>query len=154
MKNRGHERDFVIDRLHSGGVITNYYCTSSCGHCLYFCSPKWKKEYIETGKVKYVFMDFPLESIHPKALKAHEAGNCSGDQGKYWEMHERIFENNRALALKDLKGHAETIGLNLEEFQECMDSGKHESEIRKDLAEGKKAGVRGTPTFFDSQPTR
>jgi protein-disulfide isomerase len=93
-------------------------------------------------------MDFPLESIHPKAFKAHESGNCAGDQGKFWEMHERIFENNRALELKDLKGHAETIGLNLEEFQECMDSGKHVDEIRKDIAEGKKAGVRGTPTFF------
>jgi predicted DsbA family dithiol-disulfide isomerase len=63
-------------------------------------------------------------------------------------MHERIFENNRAMELKDLKGHAETIGLNLEEFQECMDSGKHAAEIRKDIAEGKKAGVRGTPTFY------
>lgn len=93
-------------------------------------------------------MDFPLESIHPKAFKAHEAANCAGDQGKYWEMHERIFENNRALGLKDLKGNAETIGLNLEEFQECMDSGKHASEMREDIAEGKKAGVRGTPSFF------
>lgn len=93
-------------------------------------------------------MDFPLESIHPKALKAHEAANCSGDQGKYWEMHARIFENNRALELKDLQGHAETIGLNLEEFQDCMDSGKYADEIRKDIAEGKTAGVRGTPTFY------
>ena len=49
MKNTGYEKDFVIDRLHSGGVITNYFCTSSCGHCLYFCSPKWKKDYIEIG---------------------------------------------------------------------------------------------------------
>ena len=49
MKNTAHQKEFVIDRLQSGGVITNYFCTSSCGHCLYFCSPKWKKDYIEKG---------------------------------------------------------------------------------------------------------
>ncbi len=54
MKNPGHEEDFVIDRLHSGGVITNYFCTSSCSHCLYFCSPKWKKDYIETGMLAQI----------------------------------------------------------------------------------------------------
>jgi len=54
MKKSGHKEGFVIDRLHSGGVITNYYCTSSCGHCLYFCSPKWKKDYIETGMLAQI----------------------------------------------------------------------------------------------------
>ena len=67
MKNPGYEEDFVIDRLHSGGVITNYFCTSSCGHCLYFCSPKWKKDYIETGMLAQILEEIRnlgCNSIH------------------------------------------------------------------------------------------
>ena len=54
MKNAEHEKGFVINRLQSGGVITNYFCTSSCGHCLYFCSPRWNKDYIEKGILKEI----------------------------------------------------------------------------------------------------
>jgi len=109
---------------------------------------KIDEEYIKTGKVKYVVMDFPLESIHPKALKASEAANCAGDQGKYWEMHEILFANNKALSPEDLTKHAEAVGLDMPKFQECLDSGKQAAEIRKDMAEGSTAGVRGTPTSF------
>lgn len=110
--------------------------------------PQIEKDYIKTGKVKYVVRDFPLESIHPQAFKAHEAANCAGDQGKYWEMHDRLFTNQKALGLKALPGHAEVVGLDLPTFEACLSSGKHSSEIRADLAEGIKAGVRGTPTFL------
>ncbi|MFQ5902498.1 MAG: DsbA family protein [Candidatus Binatia bacterium] len=103
---------------------------------------------METGKVKYVFIDFPLESIHSKAFKAHEAANCAGDQGKYWEMHDRIFTNQRTLEAKELSEHAGSIGLDLSTFEQCLNSGKHATEIRNDMAEGVKAGVRGTPTFL------
>jgi protein-disulfide isomerase len=92
-------------------------------------------------------MDFPLETIHKKAFKAHEAANCSGDQGKYWEMHERIFATKK-MTENDLTQHAQTIGLNMQKFNECLDSGKHATEIRKDIAEGRKAGITGTPTFL------
>ena len=110
--------------------------------------PQIEKDYIETGKVKYVVRDFPLESIHPQAFKAHEAANCAGEQGKYWEMHNRLFANQRALGLKALPGHAKAIGLDLPTFEVCLSSGKHSSEIRADLEEGIKAGVRGTPSFL------
>jgi protein-disulfide isomerase len=110
--------------------------------------PQLEKEYIKTGKVKYVFMDFPIESIHKRAFKAHEAALCAGEQGKYWEIHDRFFSNRRALAPKDLLNHAESLQLDMEKFRTCLDGGKHASEIRQDIAEGRKAGVRGTPTFF------
>lgn len=110
--------------------------------------PRIERDYIKTGKLKYVFRDFPLESIHKEAFKAHEAANCAGEQGKYWEMHALLFANQRALRLEDLPRHAGVLGLNLPTFERCLDSGKHAIEIRKDITDGVKAGVRGTPTFF------
>ncbi|MCH7923672.1 MAG: thioredoxin domain-containing protein, partial [Nitrospinae bacterium] len=82
--------------------------------------PKIEKEYIETGKVKYVFRDFPIKQLHPNAFKAAEAANCSAEQGKYWEMHARLFANQRALGPEDLSGHAEALGLDLSKFQPCL----------------------------------
>jgi len=98
--------------------------------------------------VKYLFFDFPLESIHKNALKAAEASRCAGDQGKYWEMHDQLFANFNALEMADLVRHATTLNLDLLKYQECMDSGRYGNEIRKDMLEGQKATVRGTPTFF------
>jgi len=108
---------------------------------------KIKEKYIGSGKVKYVVMDFPLERIHPKALKAHEASNCAHEQGKYWEMHSRLFAA-KSFEVDDLKGYAQELGLDAAAFGECLDSGRYEKEIRKDMVEGRKAGVSGTPAFF------
>ncbi len=100
-----------------------------------------------TGKLKHVFMDFPLP-MHRDAQKASEAGLCAGDQGKFWEMHDKLFENSRALGAKDLPKYAEAIGLDAKKFQECLDDGKHAEVIKKRMAEGQKAGVMGTPAFL------
>ena len=110
--------------------------------------PQIERDYIKTGKVKYVFRNFPIESIHKEAFKAAEAANCAGEQGKYWEMHARLFAHQKALSPKDLSGHAQALGLDMPEFQQCLDSGKHATEIRNDIAEGQKSGVTGTPIFF------
>ena len=97
--------------------------------------------------MKYVFFDYPLESIHPYALKAAEAVQCAGDQDKLWEMHDRLFANQNALTLAQLKAHAEAIGLDGASFNTCLESGKHESQIRSDMAVGAKLGIRATPSF-------
>lgn len=110
--------------------------------------PQIEKEYIKTGKLKYVARDFPLEAIHKDAFKAAEAAHCAGDQGHYWEMHTRLFANQRALGPKDLPQHAQTQGLDVPKFQRCLESGKYAARIRKDLEDGQKAGVTGTPGFF------
>ena len=110
--------------------------------------PQLEREYIASGKLKYVFRNFPIESIHPQAFKAHEAANCAGEQGKYWEMHDRLFANQNALGLKDLPNHAKALVPDMPKFQQCLDNGKHASKIRSDLADGQKAGVQGTPSFF------
>ncbi len=110
--------------------------------------PQIESEYIKTGKVKYVVLDFPLESIHKNAFKAAEAARCAGEQGKFWEMHDRLFANQQALASNNLPQHAQALGLDVPKFQHCLDSEKYAADIRKDLAEGQKAGVTGTPGFF------
>jgi len=103
---------------------------------------------VKSGKLRYIVRDFPMERIHPQAFKAAEGAHCAGDQGKYWEMHLLLFTNQLALGAADLPKHAGTLGLDLGKFKECLDKGIHADQVRRDLAEGQKAGVRGTPTFF------
>ena len=110
--------------------------------------PQIEKAYIESGKLKYVIQDFPLESIHQNAFKAAEAVRCAQDQGKFWEMHGLLFGNQQALSPEDLLGYAKTLGLNVEGFKQCLDEDTYAAAIRKDMAEGQKAGVTGTPAFF------
>ncbi len=88
----------------------------------------------------------PLESIHKFAFKAAEAANCSGEQGKYWEMHDRLFENQTTL--EPWNAHAEALGLDVAAFEQCVNSGEFAQEIRRDMAQAQKAGVTGTPAFM------
>jgi protein-disulfide isomerase len=110
--------------------------------------PALKSAYIDTGKVRYVFRDYPIDRIHPHARKAAEAANCAGDQGKYWEMHDILFQNQSALTVDGLKSHAGTLGIDMGAFEACLDSGQHADEVQKDFRDGSAAGVRGTPGFF------
>lgn len=110
--------------------------------------PSLDKEYIATGKVRYVFHDFPLEAIHPQAFKAAEAAHCAGEQQKYWEMHGRLFANQQALAPEKLSEHAQALGLEAAAFKDCLDSGRYAERVRKDIAEGQKLGITGTPTML------
>lgn len=110
--------------------------------------PQIAKAYIETGKVKYVSRDFPLENIHKLARKASEATWCANDQGKVWEMHEYLFAHQQQLQPEALVQHAQAVGLDVPAFQTCLDSGKYSQHITESLQAGQKAGVRGTPAFF------
>jgi protein-disulfide isomerase len=105
-------------------------------------------DYIKTGKVKYVYRDFPIESIHPLALKAAEGARCAGEQGKYWEMHDRFFRNQGSIGPEILPLHAMILGLDVAKFQQCLDSNRYTAKVRESVADGEKAGVRGTPGFF------
>jgi protein-disulfide isomerase len=102
---------------------------------------------VKTGRVRYVFRDLPLVQIHPHAFKAAEAANCAGEQGKFWEMHVRLFENTRALAPANLTQHAQAEGLDAAKFSQCLESGRQAAEVRKDMADAAAAGVGGTPGF-------
>ena len=107
-----------------------------------------EKEYINTGKVKLVYRDFPLTSIHPVAQKASEASECANEQGKFWEYHDSIYNNQDSLSLENLKQWAVDLKLDTNKFNDCLDSGKYEDEVNNDLQDGVNAGVTGTPSFF------
>ena len=126
-----------------------------------FCRSFWsgafqqiKKEYIDTGKVKFVYRDFPL-SFHPAAISAAQATECAKDQGKFWEMHDKIFSEQEKqgqgtiqFSVSDIKNWASQIGLDTKTFNQCLDSGKYKSEVEKDIADGSAYGVSGTPTLY------
>ena len=99
-------------------------------------------------KVRVVFRQFPLHSIHPQAQKAAEASLCAHDQGKFWEMHDAMFADQQKLAVEDLKATAGRIGLDAAAFATCLDSGKYEQQVEDDVKAGTLAGVTGTPAIF------
>lgn len=99
-------------------------------------------------RIKFVYRDFPLTSIHPFAQKAAEAAECADEQGKFWEYHDILFQNQTALAISDLKQYAGGLGLNQSEFDSCLDNGEFAIEVARDAAAAQSLGAPGTPTFF------
>ena len=102
--------------------------------------------YIQPGKVKYVFRHFPLR-IHPGAIRAHEAAACAAEQGRFWEMHDALFRNP-ARTSETLVTLAERAHLSVEQFVRCVEGEGAAARIGQDIAEGRAAGIRGTPAFF------
>jgi protein-disulfide isomerase len=100
------------------------------------------------GKVRRVFRQFPLHTIHPNAQKAAEASLCAADQGRFWELHDAMFGNPRNLGVETLKAKAAELKLNAAAFNECLDSGKHAARVKQDVTDGTRAGVTGTPAIF------
>jgi protein-disulfide isomerase len=99
------------------------------------------------GKVRVVYRDFPLP-FHPHAQKAAEAAQCAGDQGKYWDMHTKLFANQKALEVPALKGYAKELGLDQAKFDKCVDEGEKAKVVEANKKAGEKVGVTGTPAFF------
>jgi len=109
--------------------------------------PELDRDYVQTGKVKYVFRNYPLESIHKYAFKAAEAAECVAEQGKFWPMHDRLFASQQTLAPEQLPAHAAAVGVNAGAFQQCLASGKFTARIRKDMSDAMVLGMTGTPGF-------
>jgi len=142
--------DFIKGRSDAKITIIEF-SDFQCPFCARFYQetlPFIDREYIQTGKARLVYRDFPLDTIHKDAQKAAEAAQCAGEQGKFWEMHDKLFENQKALGPNHLKRYAKEIGLPMTSFNECLDSGKYAKEVQKDLRDGQEAGVSGTPSFF------
>ncbi|MDP2684351.1 MAG: DsbA family protein [bacterium] len=99
------------------------------------------------GQVRLIYRHFPL-SFHANAQKAAEASECAGDQGKFWEMHDIMFENQSSIAVDDLKGYAKELGLNTSTFNDCLDNDTHAQKVKDDFTEGTQVGVQGTPATF------
>ncbi len=128
--------------------FSDYQCPF-CGRHFRETLPQIISQYVDTGKVKIVFRDFPL-GFHEKAEKAAEAAECAGEFGdaKYWEMHDKLYNNQDALDVDDLKSYAVELGLDATQFNDCLDSDKMADEVQADIDEGSSYGVSGTPAFF------
>ena len=100
------------------------------------------------GKVRHVYMDFPLAQIHPLAMPASVASRCAGEQGKYWEYHRLLFERQKEISEAKLAEWGKELGLDAAKFEECRGSKKFDEAIKKSIVEGRKAGISGTPGFF------
>lgn len=147
-------QDFMDDDPTKGSdsapIVIIEFSDFECPFCGKFYSQtlaQIEKDYIDTGIVQMVYRDFPL-GFHPQAKPAAMAGECADDQGKFWEMHDKIFENQAALSETSLKQWAQEIGLNTTTFDDCFDSAKYSSEIDADMADGTAAGIDGTPGFL------
>lgn len=121
--------------------------------------PNLKKDYIDTGKVKFVYRDLPL-SFHQNAHKEAQAAECARTQGgdtAYYKYHDQIFtkttSNGTGLALDQLPVIAKDLGLNVSQFQQCLDTEKFKAEVDKDIADASAAGASGTPTWFIGKST-
>jgi protein-disulfide isomerase len=99
-------------------------------------------------KIRFVYRDFPLTSLHQYAEKAAEASECADDQGKFWEYHDLLFANQSALDVDSLKSYAAQLGLDTAKFNDCLDSGKQTAEVQKDAQDAQSYGATGTPAFF------
>ena len=139
-------------------VVIVEFSDFECPFCARYARdtfPGIEREYIESGKVRYVFRHYPIERIHPRAMGAARAAECAAAQGKFWEFHSATFANQRALQPEALAASASKLGVNPDAFQLCMAALATSSQrIRDDLDEGTRAAISGTPTFFLGTMTR
>jgi len=129
-----------------------------CPFCSRFFTqtlPAIQENYIDTGIVKLVYRDFPIDSLHPNARPAHIAAECADEQGKFWEYHDVLFENQgqwNRLSSSDLNSqlnqYATSMGLNSESFDSCLSSQSMADEVNADYLQASQYGATGTPTFF------
>lgn len=128
--------------------FTDYQCPF-CGRFEATTFPEIKKNYIDTGKMRLIVRDLPLEGLHPYAMKAAQAAHCASDQGRFWEMKDILFKNQNKLDADSLAGYAtKDLGLDASTFKKCMADGKHLKEIGAEARYAQSLGITGTPTFI------
>jgi len=132
----------------SGAVTLVEYGDFQCSYCGQ-AYPIVEKLLEKMGdEIRFVFRHFPLTQAHPDAQLAAEAAECAAAQGKFWEMHDALYENQQALDEQSLLGYAADLGLNLEQFQLELAEHTHLPRVREDFSSGVRSGVNGTPSFF------
>jgi protein-disulfide isomerase len=124
--------------------VSDYHCPF-CRRQTLQTLPQLMAEYVNSGKVEYVFVDYPIAQLHPDAFKSHEAADCAGDQGKYWQMHDILFTNTPAKDTAQLVSQAQMIGLDTMKFGNCLKGGEHAPAINASIARMQELGVGGTP---------
>jgi protein-disulfide isomerase len=124
------------------------YGDYECPYCG-MAHPIVKRAQREMGdQLRFVFRNFPLAEMHPHARLAAQAAEAAGAQGRFWEMHDMLFEHQDALEPQDLIGYAESAGLDVPRFERDLEAGTYAKKVRDDFRSGVRSGVNGTPTFF------
>jgi protein-disulfide isomerase len=135
-------------------VVVMAFSGFECSHCAKFAletEPQIKQGYVASGKVRYLFCDFVLETQKNGnfgALAAH----CAGDQDKFWEMHDLIFANNGTVPSHKIMSYARQLNLDEAGFQQCLEMGLHKETVKRSVTLGKTLGITGTPTFVIAVP--
>jgi protein-disulfide isomerase len=124
------------------------YSDFTCGYCVKFFRDTWprlREKYVETGKVRFLYRDYPRDPDGP-AMTAAIAARCAGDQGNYWDMHDRLFAGK--IEMDAIEAHARKIGLNRPAFAACLRDARHRPAILQDKEDGVRIGFVGTPGFL------
>lgn len=124
------------------------YSDFTCGFCQKWFKETWPRlqaKYVDTGKVRFIYRDFPRAFQGP-SVDGAMAARCAGEQNKYWAMHDELW-GDRRLSEEDLQRHAKAVGLDVPGFIKCMRQERHSEDIFRDRAEGSLLGFRGTPGF-------
>jgi len=135
----------------AASVVLIEFSDYQCSFCRRFAAQtlnKIEQDYINTGRVGFVFRDYPMESIHPYAFKAATVAQCAAAQGRFWEMNQRLFQEPMALTENDLLAHAQGLNLDMAKFQQCAADEKTAATVRQGMVEGASLGVEGTPIFM------
>lgn len=127
--------------------FTDYHCPF-CRQHVEQTYPRLVKEYVDTGKLKIVLKEFPIQKLHPQAARAAMAAQCAGGQNQYWPMHDLLFQNQARTSMEDMASFASSLQLDKTRFLDCMEQGQYAAQIRADFELGVSAGVRGTPFFY------
>jgi protein-disulfide isomerase len=112
-----------------------------------------KKDYIDTGKVRFYSRDLPLDSLHPNAIRAAQAARCAADQDQYWAMRDLMGSNPDKLDMDGLMADATTLKMNVGTFKGCLDTQKYKEAVQTDVLEAMKIGAEATPTFVIGKST-
>jgi protein-disulfide isomerase len=126
--------------------ISDYHCPF-CRRHVQQTQPQIYADYVKAGKVRHVFVHYPIDQLHPDAYKSHEAAMCAADQGKFWEYHAKLFESP-AKSREELLALATPAGLDAAAFRQCVESSKHAAAVRRSVERYQSLGVTGTPMFL------
>jgi len=127
--------------------VSDYHCPF-CKRQAMETFPQIEAEYIRTGKVQYMFVDYPIAQLHPTAARAHEAANCAAEQGKYWELHRGLFNAPVAKDDATLLAVAKGAGLDAARLQACLTSGKFTGPVQASVQRMEALGIQGTPMIL------
>lgn len=126
--------------------VSDYHCPY-CRRHFQQTQPQINASYVDQGKVRHVFVHYPIDQLHPEAFRSHEAASCAADQGKFWELHAKLFESP-ARSVDQIVERASAAGLDANALRSCIESGKYSSPVRESVKRMQQLGVDSTPMFL------